>query len=122
MPIPHEPGRKSPFHPLKRNPAMHDAVLHHIVRVVEVRELKCADSAIGANRECNQSDTPCRQATPLPGSPPADLSSPGPHFKVSIGALGDRLDEYGPGLHDMSTCLLYTSDAADERSSVDLGG
>lgn len=82
---------------------MHDAVLHHIVRVVEVRELKCADSAIGANRECNQSDTPCRQATPLPGSPPADLSSPGPHFKVSIGALGDRLDEYGPGLHDMST-------------------
>ena len=23
---------------------------------------------------------------------------------------------------DMQTCLLYTSDAADERSSVDLGG
>ena len=23
---------------------------------------------------------------------------------------------------DMETCLLYTSDAADERSSVDLGG
>ena len=24
--------------------------------------------------------------------------------------------------HDPSACLLYTSDAADERSSVDLGG
>ena len=29
------------------------------------------------------------------------------------------LDEVGEGVDD---CLLYTSDAADERSSVDLGG
>ena len=29
-----------------------------------------------------------------------------------------RFDEYS----DSITCLLYTSDAADERSSVDLGG
>ena len=28
----------------------------------------------------------------------------------------------GDGLHDIVVCLLYTSDAADERSSVDLGG
>ena len=27
-----------------------------------------------------------------------------------------------PGLMMASICLLYTSDAADERSSVDLGG
>ena len=27
-----------------------------------------------------------------------------------------------PGGHVLHTCLLYTSDAADERSSVDLGG
>ena len=27
-----------------------------------------------------------------------------------------------PGAHAVGTCLLYTSDAADERSSVDLGG
>src|SRR5678815_2854339 len=27
-----------------------------------------------------------------------------------------------PGVHLSSSCLLYTSDAADERSSVDLGG
>ena len=26
------------------------------------------------------------------------------------------------GFYFFSTCLLYTSDAADERSSVDLGG
>src|SRR5678815_5537425 len=26
------------------------------------------------------------------------------------------------GLHCLGSCLLYTSDAADERSSVDLGG
>ena len=28
----------------------------------------------------------------------------------------------GPDLRHAGTCLLYTSDAADERSSVDLGG
>ena len=27
-----------------------------------------------------------------------------------------------PFQHDLRGCLLYTSDAADERSSVDLGG
>ena len=27
-----------------------------------------------------------------------------------------------PGVWLMDSCLLYTSDAADERSSVDLGG
>ena len=27
-----------------------------------------------------------------------------------------------PGCADITICLLYTSDAADERSSVDLGG
>ena len=30
--------------------------------------------------------------------------------------------QYGPCVLRMSGCLLYTSDAADERSSVDLGG
>ena len=47
----------------------------------------------------------------------------------------DRLKRFGPsgvlgllllafvlGNTDSTTCLLYTSDAADERSSVDLGG
>ena len=29
---------------------------------------------------------------------------------------------YEPVRADQDTCLLYTSDAADERSSVDLGG
>ena len=40
--------------------------------------------------------------------------------------LGDLLDEDAMLLADRLTllydCLLYTSDAADERSSVDLGG
>ena len=35
---------------------------------------------------------------------------------TSADQLGDRADEL------LGRCLLYTSDAADERSSVDLGG
>ena len=35
-----------------------------------------------------------------------------------IGRLRDGVMELG----GVRTCLLYTSDAADERSSVDLGG
>ena len=40
-------------------------------------------------------------------------------------AAGDDGDDGGAGRRDEghgSPCLLYTSDAADERSSVDLGG
>ena len=39
-------------------------------------------------------------------------------------ASGDMLDIVGPvGIRGLASfCLLYTSDAADERSSVDLGG
>src|SRR5678815_5412069 len=34
-----------------------------------------------------------------------------------------RYETYGgPGFDHGDSCLLYTSDAADERSSVDLGG
>ena len=37
--------------------------------------------------------------------------------------LAVRLKGQGIKVHlDVSDCLLYTSDAADERSSVDLGG
>ena len=48
---------------------------------------------------------------------------------VSANAQDDLLDllgaeETGPlySTASFKTCLLYTSDAADERSSVDLGG
>ena len=43
----------------------------------------------------------------------------------------ERFKDYGPnglqvegrqGIRKIVSCLLYTSDAADERSSVDLGG
>src|SRR5678816_4965204 len=37
-------------------------------------------------------------------------------------AAGCRHLRDSPGLWPPWTCLLYTSDAADERSSVDLGG
>ena len=33
-----------------------------------------------------------------------------------------RMDRYRDGVDGPPPCLLYTSDAADERSSVDLGG
>ena len=33
-----------------------------------------------------------------------------------------RAEPFSPKLQQRLACLLYTSDAADERSSVDLGG
>ena len=36
--------------------------------------------------------------------------------------LFDRAGKAGVVIHGAGPCLLYTSDAADERSSVDLGG
>ena len=42
---------------------------------------------------------------------------------VGIGSDYDGVGDSLPvGLKDVSTCLLYTSDAADEEDSVDLGG
>ena len=38
---------------------------------------------------------------------------------TDIGGIQSRSD---PKVYVVQTCLLYTSDAADERSSVDLGG
>ena len=45
--------------------------------------------------------------------------------REGLGQLEDRRVPSGQALHDRAPrriCLLYTSDAADERSSVDLGG
>ena len=41
---------------------------------------------------------------------------------VKLGCGDGRNKSFVMALHNASTCLLYTSDAADERSSVDLGG
>ena len=43
-------------------------------------------------------------------------------FQTAAVGNGDKdIDAFVP-LYDFYPCLLYTSDAADERSSVDLGG
>ena len=45
------------------------------------------------------------------------------HTGIVIADLGDRVLTIEGNVGDrVWTCLLYTSDAADERSSVDLGG
>ena len=49
--------------------------------------------------------------------PPALVQRAAANFKVQF----EKIQEPGAG-PDVYTCLLYTSDAADERSSVDLGG
>ena len=41
------------------------------------------------------------------------------HHRVTAGEV-DRIEVSGVNI--VGACLLYTSDAADERSSVDLGG
>ena len=53
--------------------------------------------------------------------------SPGPQFRLVAPLLRDVADEEHepPAIGQVEPagrCLLYTSDAADERSSVDLGG
>ena len=47
------------------------------------------------------------------------LSQPGLRRRAAGPA---RLQGGHAELHHLESCLLYTSDAADERSSVDLGG
>ena len=47
--------------------------------------------------------------------------TPAGHPKVRFILSGFRLAMHANNSRD-SACLLYTSDAADERSSVDLGG
>src|SRR5678816_3261733 len=39
-----------------------------------------------------------------------------------LNMLGAQIEEIGSNTLHIHGCLLYTSDAADERSSVDLGG
>ena len=56
----------------------------------------------------------------IPNVPAADLA----RLDAQAAQLGISLDEHlRRRLHqEACRCLLYTSDAADERSSVDLGG
>ena len=45
-----------------------------------------------------------------------------PRSGLISGETGDDLTDFDGASEILRTCLLYTSDAADERSSVDLGG
>src|SRR5678815_4855500 len=60
-------------------------------------------------------------------TPPAYASAMEPHWNEIRPLVMDSASQFVPPppfKYDVkdSTCLLYTSDAADERSSVDLGG
>src|SRR5678815_573784 len=59
---------------------------------------------MGLRRTLTMVNRQCKGSSPGPGGP-----QPCPHTKPRHSLLS-------------CTCLLYTSDAADERSSVDLGG
>ena len=41
---------------------------------------------------------------------------------IPSATTADSRDSIAPNIAIVNACLLYTSDAADERSSVDLGG
>ena len=49
-----------------------------------------------------------------------DDESQEPDIEAAVRSIGEQLRLLD--LRSLFTCLLYTSDAADERSSVDLGG
>ena len=51
-------------------------------------------------------------------TPPEHTTAAGPYDRWPLGRGFERYYGFLGG----ETCLLYTSDAADERSSVDLGG
>ena len=53
----------------------------------------------------------------------AESTRRGPAFASAVPAIADSRGADSAGSGDgHRNCLLYTSDAADERSSVDLGG
>src|SRR5678815_66877 len=54
-------------------------------------------------------------------SNPIDMKKPSPYFTIP---LASRFFFFSRSVRSklLLPCLLYTSDAADERSSVDLGG
>src|SRR5678816_1403884 len=51
-----------------------------------------------------------------------DLGLMGIEVPEQYGGAGGTLTMVAIAVEEISNCLLYTSDAADERSSVDLGG
>src|SRR5678816_4898540 len=51
-----------------------------------------------------------------------DLGLMGIEVPEQYGGAGGTLAMVAIAVEEISNCLLYTSDAADERSSVDLGG
>ena len=53
--------------------------------------------------------------------PPSDCDVSGQGANLGV-AHGNRSRIWRQTSHNRDACLLYTSDAADERSSVDLGG
>src|SRR5678809_774327 len=61
-------------------------------------------------------------ATSAAGKPVGKLTLEPPRPIIATGARAKFLPGIEPDGDRVITCLLYTSDAADERSSVDLGG
>src|SRR5678816_1013832 len=84
-----------------------------------VLALDLHDVDLSARRPANRADTVAEHPESGPDSLP---------FRRVDACLDPRVDAerlFALRLHSsrgISTCLLYTSDAADERSSVDLGG
>src|SRR5674536_45751 len=66
---------------------------------------------------CARADTCCRPTSVTPGTFASTSVPPPPSLHCSAGLV-----DSGRTSEVSHVCLLYTSDAADEEDSVDLGG
>src|SRR5678815_3959002 len=67
----------------------------------------------------NQKQTPSPQTTVAPTT---DQQDDVVRISTNLVQVDAVVTKDGKQVRDLKACLLYTSDAADERSSVDLGG
>src|SRR5678816_3572885 len=109
------------------NPATGDVVQEYPTATDEQMEQALA-AAAKAHREWSRNSTVAERAALIGQVAKLHTDRREELAKIIQREMGKPLDQslgevdFSAGIYEYYACLLYTSDAADERSSVDLGG